>query len=32
VPARANRIVDRITLNRFTGRAFLSTATNTGSY
>ena len=34
VPARANRIVDRITLNRFTGRAFLSIATNTntGSY
>jgi len=33
VPARTNnQIVDRITLNRFTGRAFLSIATNTGSY
>lgn len=33
VPARPNRIVDRITLNRFTGRAFLSVATNSsGTY
>lgn len=33
VPARANRIVDRITLSRFTGRAFLSVATNSsGTY
>lgn len=33
VPARTNRIVDRITLNRFTGRAFLSVATNSsGTY
>jgi len=33
VPAKPNRIVDRITLNRFTGRAFLSLATNsTGTY
>lgn len=33
VPARANRIVDRITLQRLTGRAFLSPATNTsGTY
>lgn len=29
VPARPNRLVDRITLNRFTGRAFVATATNT---
>lgn len=32
VAARTNRIVDRITLNRFTGRAFLSTTNHTGSY
>lgn len=32
VPARLNRVVDRITLNRFTGRATLSMATNTGTY
>ena len=32
VPARPNRIVDRITLNRFTGRAALSMATNNGAY
>ena len=33
VPARTNRLVDQITLNRFTGRAFLRTVTNTsGSY
>lgn len=32
VPARANRIVDWITLNRFTGRAFLSSTNHTGSY
>jgi len=32
VPARPNRIVDRITLNRFTGRATLAMATNSGAY
>lgn len=28
-PTRTNRLVDKITLHRFTGRAFLSTGTNT---
>jgi len=28
-PARTNRLVDKITLHRFTGRAFLSTGTHT---
>lgn len=32
VPARPNRVVDQITLNRFTGRATLSMATNNGAY
>jgi len=32
VPARPNRVVDRITLNRFTGRATLAMATNSGAY
>lgn len=32
LPARPNRIVDQITLNRFTGRANLSMATNNGAY